>query len=153
MGDDLGDVAVGQKVRIIAPVLGNQALYGEVTEIYPHAEEKLSTLGVLQRRVPVIIKLENTANLKPGYEIRVGVITASRENVIILPRQAIFSDSVGQKKVMLAVDNKVRHVSVKTGLMDNRNIEITEGLNVDSLVVKDANKIIKENTRIRVKQE
>jgi len=153
LGDDLGDVAVGQKVRIIAPVLGNQALYGEVTEIYPHAEEKLSTLGVLQRRVPVIIKLENTANLKPGYEIRVGVITASREDVIILPRQAIFSDSVGQKKVMLAVDNKVRHVSVKTGLMDNRNIEITEGLNVDGLVVKDANKIIKENTRIRVKQE
>lgn len=38
LGDDLGDVAVGQKVRIIAPVLGNQALYGEVTEIYPHAE-------------------------------------------------------------------------------------------------------------------
>jgi len=54
---------------------------------------------------------------------------------------------------MLAVDNKIRHVSVKTGLMDNRNIEITEGINVDDLVIKDANKIIKENTRIRFKQE
>ena len=153
LGDDLGDVAIGQKVRVIAPVLGSQTLYGEIAEIYPHAEEKLSTLGVLQRRVPVIIKLDNTANLKPGYEIRVSVITASRENVIILPRQAIFSDSIGQKKVMLAADNKVRHVSVKTGLMDNRNIEITEGINVDDIVIKDANKIIKENTRIRFKQE
>ncbi|MHC1718309.1 MAG: efflux RND transporter periplasmic adaptor subunit [Acidaminococcaceae bacterium] len=153
LGDDLGDVAIGQKVRVIAPVLGNQVLYGEIAVIYPHAEEKLSTLGVLQRRVPVIIKLDNTANLKPGYEIRVGVITASRENVIILPRQAIFSGLAGEKKVMLTADNKVRHVNVKTGLMDNRNIEITEGLNIDDLVIKDANKIIKENTRIRVKQE
>jgi len=99
LGDDLGDVAIGQKVRVIAPVLGNQVLYGEIAEIYPHVEEKLSKLGVLQRRVPVIIKLDNTANLKPGYEIRVSVITARRENVIILPRQAIFSDSIGQKKV------------------------------------------------------
>ena len=73
LGDDLGDVAIGQKVRVIAPVLGNQVLYGEIAEIYPHAEEKLSTLGVLQRRVPVIIKLDNAANLKPGYEIRVSV--------------------------------------------------------------------------------
>ena len=152
LGDDLGDIAIGQKVRIIAPVLGNQVLYGEIAEIYPHAEEKLSTLGVLQRRVPVIIKLESAANLKPGYEIRVGVITARREDVIVLPRQAIFSDSVGQKRVMLVVDNKVRHVSVKTGLMDNINIEITNGLNVDDLVIRDANKTINENTRVRVKQ-
>ena len=40
LGDDLGDVAIGQKVRVIAPVLGSQTLYGEIAEIYPHAEEK-----------------------------------------------------------------------------------------------------------------
>ena len=56
LSDDLAEIAVGQKVNITAPVLGTEVLKGQVTRIYPKAEEIPSALGVIQRRVPGIYK-------------------------------------------------------------------------------------------------
>lgn len=69
LSDDLAEVKIGQDVDVTAPVLGQKTVRGKVTRIYPRAEEKQSTLGVIQRRVPVIISLEDPAVLKPGYEV------------------------------------------------------------------------------------
>ncbi len=149
LSDDLGEVKTGQKVRITAPVLGDQVLSGEIVEIYPQAEEKTSALGVIQRRVPTIIKLDSSGNLKPGYETRINIVTAVRENVLLIPREAVFTASGGEKQVMKVVDSRVVYAAVKTGLMDTKNIEIIEGLNSGDLIIKDASSILEEKTRVK----
>lgn len=70
LSDEVRRVKKGQITRITAPVLGDQILTGKVSKIYPRAYEKTSALGVVQRRVPVIIALEQSSNLQPGYEVR-----------------------------------------------------------------------------------
>ncbi len=149
LSDDLGQVRVGQKVMITAPVLGGQVLNGEIIEIYPQAEEKTSALGVVQRRVPTIIKLEETGNLKPGYEARISIVISSRENVLLIPREAIITGSNGGKQVMRVINGRIEYTEVKTGLMDSMKVEITEGLARGDQIIREASVLLKENSRVK----
>ncbi len=152
LSDDLGEIQIGQKAQITAPVLGEKVLNGEVIQIYPQAEEKQSALGVIQRRVPTIIKLEDNGNLKPGYETRVSIITTSKDNVLLVPRAAVISSANGEKQIMAVVNGRVVFRVVTTGLMDSNNIEITGGLNAGDQIIKDASTTLKPNTHVKAKQ-
>ncbi len=152
LSDDLGEVKLGQKVQITAPVLGETVLHGEIVKIYPQAEEKQSALGVVQRRVPVIIAMESTGNLKPGYETRVSIATASREDVVLIPRGAVRTNSNKQAQVMLISNGRVTLRDVKTGLLDSNNVEIIEGLQTGDQIVKDASTSLEVNARVKAKK-
>jgi HlyD family secretion protein len=149
LSDDLGEIQIGQKAQITAPVLGNQVLNGEVIQIYPQAEEKQSALGVIQRRVPTIIRLDDTSNLKPGYETRVSIIAASNENVLLVPREAVLSSTNGERQVMAIVNNRVVMRTVTTGLFDNKNVEISAGLQEGQEIIKDASIGLQPNARVK----
>ncbi len=149
LSDDLADVKIGQRVIITAPILGRQTLVGEVKKIYPQAEEKTSALGVIQRRVPVIISLPDPASLKPGYEARVSIETLTRQNVLVLPREAVRTRADGQKEVMVVINKRIQRQLVKTGISDQENIEITGGLTADELVVLDGSLSLSEKTRVK----
>ncbi|KJS13527.1 MAG: RND transporter [Peptococcaceae bacterium BRH_c8a] len=149
LSDDLGEVKLGQRVTITAPVLGANVLYGEVREIYPLAVEKQSALGVIQRRVPVIITLTDQANLKPGYEVKLAIETKSAQDVLVIPREAVRTLKDGGKEVMVVTDNRVERRPVQTGIGDRENIEITEGLAAGEVIIRDGNLDLKDNTRIK----
>lgn len=149
LSDDLAEVSEGQKVIVTAPVLGSQSLEGAVKQIYPQAEEKMSALGVIQRRVPVIISLEETANLKPGYEVKVSIETMTRHNVLRIPLSALRTNADGQKEVMAISNNKVVRRTVTTGTGDRENIEITGGLEAGDIIVRDGSLSLTDNTKIK----
>jgi len=148
LSDDLGEVKLGQRVTITAPVLGANVLYGEVKEIYPLAVEKQSALGVSQRRVPVIITLTDQANLKPGYEVKLAIETSTAQDVLVVPREAVRTLKDGGKEVMVVTDNRVERRPVQTGIGDREHIEITEGLAAGEVIIRDGNLDLKDNTRI-----
>ena len=151
LSDDLAEVQVGQTVQITAPVLNDTVLSGVVSVIYPQAEEVVSALGVAQRRVPVIIKLAAVGNLKPGYETKINIVTASRSDVLIVPREAVVTDSAGQSHVMTVERGRVKYKAVETGLADTKNIEIVQGLGAGDRIVKDASANLAENARVKAK--
>ncbi|MEA4926623.1 MAG: efflux RND transporter periplasmic adaptor subunit [Syntrophomonadaceae bacterium] len=152
LSDDLGEVKIGQPAQITAPVLGDKVLKGEVIQIYPQAEEKQSALGVIQRRVPTIIKLDDYDSLKPGYETRVSIITASNDNVLLIPREAVITAASGEKQVMAVVNGRVAVRPIITGLVDSKNIEVTGGLNEGDQIVKDASVALPANARVKAKK-
>ena len=149
LSDDLAAVKLGQPVQVVAPVLGNTVLHGSVSKIYPQAEEKTSALGVIQRRVPVIIKLKEIGNLKPGYETTVNIITASLSKVVIVPRESVMTAADGTRQVMQVVRGRVKHTTVQTGLADSKNIEIKTGLKAGDNIITDASIDLKENARVK----
>jgi len=149
LSDDLGEVKLGQQVKVTAPVLGAKVLTGKVVEIYPQAEEKQSALGVIQRRVPVIIILDDFANLKPGYEVKVAIETSARQGVLVVPREALRTLKDGSKEVMVVLDNRVAHRTVQTGIGDRENIEIIKGLQAGEVLIRDGSLDLKQNTRVK----
>jgi len=152
LSDALGGVAVGQKVRISAPILGISVLEGRVSKIYPQAEEKLSALGVVQRRVKVKVDLPFAPVLKPGFEVRVAIETSRHADVHLLPVEAVRTTENGERLVLRVESNRVRTVKIRTGLTDRRSIEILEGLDEGDEVVRDAGLDIEEGTRVKVQR-
>lgn len=150
LSDDLGDVQVGQPVSVTATVLGQEVLNGVVSEIKPRAFAKTSALGVEQRRVPVIIKLNTSSKLKPGYEVRVSIETERREGALLVPREALKSAGDGQYKVMIISNNRVVSQDVELGLRGREYVEVTAGIKEGDLIVKDGSLALTEKARVKV---
>ncbi|NLG32747.1 MAG: efflux RND transporter periplasmic adaptor subunit [Syntrophomonadaceae bacterium] len=147
--DDIKDIQVGQKAVITSPSIVNKEITGKVQNIYPKAEEKLSALGVVQRRVPVIITLDNYDQLKPGYEVRVSINTNSKEKVLVIPRQSVRHIDEERKEVLLVDKDRIKTRPIVTGMYDRNFIEVTEGLTAGEIIIKDAGLLLKDNTRVR----
>jgi HlyD family secretion protein len=149
LSDEIRQVQVGQKVTITAPVLGEQSLSGQVSKIYPQAYEKVSALGVIQRRVPVLISLAQTANLRPGYEVRVAIETVRKKDVTLLPREAIRMNSNGDYQVMAVVDDRMVTTPVIVGEKNQLSVEIIEGIQPGQIVIRDGSLEVKEGSRVK----
>lgn len=149
LSDDIKEIALGQKAFITAPVLGEQTLEGAVREIRPRAFVKVSALGVEQRRVPVYIALNKSEDLQPGYEVEVGVETARKDKVLLLPREAVQNTGEGRYEVMKVENGKIKHTAIKPGLKNEEKVEVLSGLRKGDKVVRDASSDIKEGTRVK----
>ncbi len=148
LSDSLGGVRVGSRVRITAPILGDSAQEGHVQKIYPLAEEKVSPLGVAQRRVPVIIAFPVSELLKPGYEVRVFIETSRREDTLILPVESVRTED-GVRKVFRVEEGRIGVAKVRTGITDRRMVEILEGLEEGDMVIRDASLDLRDGQRVR----
>lgn len=138
LSDDMAGIKVGQKAYVTAPLLGDVTLTGTVKQIYPRAYEKTSVLGEMQRRVPVIIALDDPANLHPGYQVRVKIETLVQPDTVLLPREAARLGDDGAYEVMLVENNRVVRRQVQAGLKNQDYLEIKEGLKPGDLVIRDA---------------
>ncbi|MDD2511407.1 MAG: efflux RND transporter periplasmic adaptor subunit [Syntrophomonas sp.] len=148
LSDEIRRVKIGQSTRITAPVLGEQVLTGQVSKIYPRAYEKTSALGVIQRRVPVIITLEQTANLQPGYEVRVAIETLRKEGVILLPRESVRLDEKGKYRVWLVKEGRIAQRSIQVGEKNQQWVEVIKGIKSGETVVRDGSRELKEGSRV-----
>ncbi|MDD2621194.1 MAG: HlyD family efflux transporter periplasmic adaptor subunit, partial [Syntrophomonadaceae bacterium] len=149
LSNDVKDVIPGQTAFITATVLGDKILEGKVKEIRPRAFTKVSALGVEQRRVPVIIELNEIGSLKTAYEVQVGIETASKEGVLLLPREAVQSTGNGDYKVMKVEAGKVKHCDIKVGLKNEEQVEVISGLQKGDTIVRDSSTDIKDGSRVK----
>ena len=149
LANDLADVRLGQKAIVNEPAAKGAPITGTVTEIYPEARTVISSLGVEERRVPVIVSLIKPGYLKPGFEVRLSIITGHRKDALLIPREAIFSTPGGDLQVKKIVNNKVVVQTVKLGQKDSESVEIIEGLHANDLVVRDGSLELKQDRRVR----
>lgn len=149
LSDEIRSVQAGQKAIITSPVLREDSLYGQVRKIYPQAYERISALGVIQRRVPVLISLEETGNLRPGYEVRVSIETVHKENVVLLPREAVQVNSDGSYQVMKVVNNRMVIQPVQIGDKNQQFAELISGIQPGEKVVRDGSLNLKNGARLK----
>lgn len=149
LSDDIRLVKNGQNVHISAPVLGEQTLTGQVSKIYPRAYEKTSALGVIQRRVPVLITLHQAATLQPGYEVRVAIETLRNERVIRLPREAVQLIKDGHYRVLVVKEGRIEERSIQIGTKNQKWAEVKKGIKAGETVVRDGSLELKEGSRVK----
>ncbi len=71
---------------------------------------------------------------EPGIKVRVRIVLQRKENVLVLPTEAIRSFE-GRRFVIVREGDSERRVTVRTGIEANGNIEILEGLEEGDIVV------------------
>lgn len=131
------------KIRSGAAVIidrwgGPQPLRGKVRVIEPSGFTKISSLGVEEQRVNVIVDFVDPpdvrASLGDGYRVEVRIVIQEEASVLQVPSSALFRD--GQEWAVFAVENdhaKLRRV--KVGMQTALAAQVLEGLDEGEQVV------------------
>jgi HlyD family secretion protein len=110
---------------------GQRPLEGRVRVVEPSAFTKISTLGVEEQRVYVIVDLvdrpEDRSSLGDGFRVEARIVVDEARDVLKVPTSALFR--VGNESAIFqVVDNVVRVQKVKVGRQNGLEAEILEGL-------------------------
>ena len=117
---------------------GERPLEGRVRNIEPAAFTKISTLGVEEQRVYVIVDLvdppEKRRDLGDGFRVEARVVIDEANDVLKIPTSALFR--VGEESaVFQVVDGVVRQRIVKIGRQNGLEAEVLEGLSQGARLV------------------
>ncbi len=153
LSDEIIRLHIGQAADVTLGSDKGQTITGRIKEIYPQAVEILSPLGVLQRRVPIVVALDDNGLLKPGYEVNLSICTASRENVLLAPREAVFVDKDGAETVKTVKSERVAVQKIATGLKNQFYAEVLQGLSEGDLLIADGSFACQDGDRIRLAKE
>lgn len=159
--DDIINVALGQPAKVTVDALPGEVFMGHVTEVGDQAllrstgmSTSQSTSGIQEAKdFKVVITLDHPAkDLKPGLSCTATITTATRQNAIAIPIQALTmrtKSSLEQTTSANAASTtaannepqiqgvfvvgagdkpKVHYVAVKTGIMGTTDIEVLSGL-------------------------
>lgn len=140
-------VETGDEVEITGDFLEDSVLKGRISKIAPVARDITSTLGVNQKRVQVIVDLDDSTLLKPNFNVSIKIVTEVREDTIAVPESAVF-DYEGETCVFVVQDGKAAIRRITKGLEGDRLIEVTEGLTEGELILVKPDNSIKEGVRI-----
>ena len=148
MGSPIMDIGDTAKLEIVSEVLtrdvvglkvgndvvvsgwGGGTLTGKIRLIEPAAFTKISTLGVEEQRVRVLIDFERPKDMGEGFQVRCRLIAKRKENSLTLPVGALFREGnawalyrvVKQRAVKTVV--KIAESSGNTALVESG---VTEG--------------------------
>lgn len=149
LSDDIHKVQIGQQATIFGQALGERKLSGKVSKIYPTAFTKISSLGIEQQRVTVIVLLDSPANdsLGPEYRVDVRIFTKTAAHTVIVPSRALFA--VGNRRGLFALEeNRARLCLVKVGIETDEETEIVEGIQEGQAVILDPANDLKDGRTV-----
>ncbi|MFN7974204.1 MAG: efflux RND transporter periplasmic adaptor subunit [Acidobacteriota bacterium] len=177
--NDVPAIVPGQSVKVAVEALPNDPLSGKVTEIRPSAVKQLQSQDVPTFTVKV--KLDTAhPKLRPGMSARATIETEQRPDAVTVPIQAILTnegekdDDSGdgaekaEKKdaaaepgkkaewVFVVEGGKAKKRDVKTGLSNERAVEVVSGLAADEQVVTGpyrSLKDLKDGDAVKVEKE
>jgi len=156
---DVVEAKKGDRVKIYGPAIGKTPARGTVERIYPAGFTKISSLGVEQQRVIVIVRfdredlerLRRERNLGVGYRVRVEITTAEKPDTLVAPRSALFRAADGTWQVFAVRGGKARLQRVEVGLMNDEHVEITNGLAEGDQVIVAPESTLTAGTRVEVR--
>jgi HlyD family secretion protein len=145
------------KMKPGTPVLferwgGNSILSGKVRVVEPAGFTKISSLGVEEQRVFVIVDItssdKNEKALGDGYRLEASFIIWEGKDVLQVPASALFRKQDGWA-VFVVKNNRALHREVKVGQRTGLAAEILSGLSEGEEVISHPDNSIEEGTRIR----
>lgn len=159
LSQDVVNVRPGQRVEIYGPAVGGgsaQGVTGKVTKTYPAGFTKVSSLGVEEQRVKVIIafdeavleKLRTQRDMGVDFRVRVRIFTDEAQDAIIVPRSALFRGAGGTWQLYVVRGGRARRVNVTVGILNDATAEIVDGVAQGEPVVLAPDATLADGSRV-----
>lgn len=133
--NDVAQVEMNQDVALTIQSLGDWTTTGKVSYIAPAAD---NSNGLVTYAVRVSFA-DNEPRVKVGMTADLRIVTARKENVLLVPNTALLPKGSGRVVQVAVQDDQgqfsTREVEVQTGLTDGSQTEITGGLTEGQAVV------------------
>ncbi len=117
---------------------GDQPLSGIVTLVEPQAFTKISSLGVEEQRVNIIIDFrdppKNRKSLGDGFRVEARIVTWEHASVLKVPTSSLFREGK-QWAVFIVNDDRAELRPVKIGHRSSLEAEVVAGLQPNDRVI------------------
>jgi HlyD family secretion protein len=152
----VADVMTGDALRLrpgsrvkLRPAVGRKPINGRVKRIEPAGFTKLSSLGVEQQRVRVIVSLDGKADrLGVGYRLQAEFFTGFKPNALLVPRFSVMEAPDRTMYVFAIVDGELKKRPVTLGLRSDLELEVLKGLSTKDLIVARPDAALKEGMEV-----
>lgn len=151
IAEDADLIRVGDQVRIYNENSGFLDEKGTVKKIHPKAENKISDLGVNQKRVTVEISFGTTEKIRLGSNVNVDITVEKKENVLRIPDLAVF-EKEKKNYVYVIEDEKAILREIETGLEGEDYIEVISGLAEGEAVIQSPGDDIADGVRVKIRE-
>lgn len=173
---ELGDTA---RLEIVAELLTTEALplaagapvridrwggpgelQARVRQVEPAGFTKVSSLGVEEQRVKVLIDLssppEQWRALGDGYRVGVRILTQQRDGVLLVPVSAVFPPPgqpavSGQAAVFVLADGRARLKTITLGGRNGQQAWVSSGLSEGETVIVYPPAAVAEGVRVKAR--
>jgi HlyD family secretion protein len=144
-------LAPGSSVSL-EPASGRKPIPGNVKRIEPAGFTKLSSLGVEEQRVKVIVSVEGPRRgLGVGYRLQARFFTGEKTNALIVPRFSVLQAPDRSFYVFKVEDGSLKKQPVKLGLRSDLQLEIVEGLSENDLIAARPSSSMEDGMKVSAK--
>ena len=134
-----------QPVFITHYTLANDTLKGVISELSPAISSETRTF-----KGKLLIN-NKKLKLRPGMFVKADIVVDRADSTIIISKDAILSNNK-RKFVYIVEKNTAILRDIKTGLEDENNVEITQGLKVGDNLVTKGHETLRENSKVKVQK-
>lgn len=139
----LAKLRTGQSINVQVDAFAGQTFAGEVYALDP----RIDTQG---RSVALRARIANpNAELRPGLFARVTLVTEQRNDVLLIPEQAIFARGA-DSYVYVIRDGKAVLTRIILGLRQGVQVEVVEGLAAGDQVVSAGHLKLRNGAPVRI---
>lgn len=143
IGPDIARVRAGLPTRVRHHAWEGEAFTGKVLRLAP-------TLDPMTRTLRAEVAVENSRRLlRPGMFVEVTLIAERREDVPVVPREAV-TERGGRKVVFVLKGQRVSRREISLGLGDDDIVEARTGLEPGERIVVRGLETLTDNARVRV---
>lgn len=152
------EISIGDPVDIIGPSIGRAPIRGAVRTIEPRGFTKISSLGVEQQRVNIIIAFADGAlealraagrELGVGYRVRARIHTDHKDEAVIIPRAALFRSAGDRWQAFVVRNGRARLTDLTIGLMNDAHVEVLEGIATGEEVILAPETGLEDGARVK----
>lgn len=136
-------VKSNQPVYITHYTLPDDTIRGEISELSPAISTETRTF-----KGKVLID-NNRLKLRPGMFVKADIVVDKADSSIIIPKDVVLSRR-NRKYVYIVEKNTAIVRDIQTGLEDEDNIEVTQGLKENDNLIIRGYETLRENSRVKV---
>lgn len=147
-------VRIHPGARVSVERWGGAPVTGHVRLVEPAAFTRVSSLGVEEQRVNVIIDLdpphEAWAALGDGYRVEAHIIVTEVENALLVPASAVFRHGDGWAVFVLREGHAVI-TDIEAGERDGISVEVRSGLEEGAIVLVHPSEHVTDGTAVEAR--
>ena len=136
-------IRVNQPVRITHYTLPNDTLHGVISELSPAISSETRTF-----KGKILIH-NSGLKIRPGMFVKADVVIDKAENAIVIPKNVI--QSARNRRFVYIVERNVAVMrNLTTGIEDEENVQVLEGLSENDQLIIRGFETLRENSRVKV---
>lgn len=140
---EMNKLRKGQEAVINVDAVQGHTFTGKVLRISPVVNPETGTF-----KVTITIK-DESRQLKPGMFGRVRIVYDTRDNALMIPKEAVMNED-GSSSVYVINDKLVFRRTIQTGYVNGANIEVTNGLQDGDSVVTIGQNSLQDSALVQV---